>query len=133
MVTNKEDKSGKRQTYQKLKIAEYLRSVKSHPTAEMVYSAVKKDIPTISLGTVYRNLNLLAEQGEATKITINNEAHFDGQICNHQHFVCRKCGKIIDIPQEEISGYAMKKVNCKGFRPICVSVKFTGYCNKCDK
>jgi len=133
MVTNNMDKPEYRTTTQRIKILEYLRSVKTHPTAEIVYHAVKKDLPTISLGTVYRNLNILAEQGKILKVDINNESHFDGDICNHQHFVCTKCGKIIDILQGEITEYAMKKIKCRDFTPRCVTIKYTGYCNKCNK
>lgn len=132
MVTNNINKPGHRMTTQRVKILEYLRSVKTHPTAEIVYNAVKSDLPTISLGTVYRNLNILAEQGKILKVNINNEAHFDGDVCNHQHFVCTKCKKVIDILQGEITEYVMNKVKCNGFTPICVTIKYAGYCNKCD-
>jgi len=128
MVINKKKN---RLTSQRLKILDYLRGVKTHPTAEMVYNAVKKDLPTISLATVYRNLNLLAEQGEIIKLELNSESHFDGDMCNHQHCVCSKCRRIIDIFQEDISEYAMKKIKSSDFKPSCVNIIFKGHCKHC--
>ena len=120
-----------RKTIQKIKILEYLKSVKTHPTAETVYNAVRKEIPTITLATVYRNLNLMAVNGEILKLEINNEFRFDGEICGHQHCICKKCGKIIDAFHEEINKYALKKIGTKKFKPTCVSVMFKGYCKDC--
>jgi|TARA_Y100000310_G_scaffold39192_2_gene36794 Fur family peroxide stress response transcriptional regulator len=118
----------RRLTVQKLKILEYLRSVKTHPTAEIIYDAVKKQVPTITLATVYRNLNLLANKGKILRLEMGNEFHFDADIGRHQHCVCRKCGKIYDVFQKEISKYAMEKINYDGFNPTNVQVIFYGYC-----
>ena len=120
-----------RMTSQRIKILEYLRSVKTHPTAEMVYEGVKKDLPAISLATVYRNLNLLAEQGEILKLELNGEFRFDGDMCGHVHAVCTKCGKLYDLMDDKIGKYAMKNFKLKGFTPSCVHIIFKGNCNKC--
>jgi len=120
-----------RMTNQKLKIMEYLAKVKTHPTAEDVYRAIKKDLPQISLATVYRNLNLLAEQGKILKLEVNGEFRFDGDLCHHQHCVFRKCGKIIDVNQKEISDYAMSKIKTGEFKPQCVGIIFRGLCRNC--
>jgi Fe2+ or Zn2+ uptake regulation protein len=114
-----------------MKILNYLYSVKTHPSAETVYNAVKKGLPTISLATVYRNLNLLADEGKILKLEINGEFRFDGDICGHQHCVCNRCGKVLDIMQSEISQYAMKKVKSRYFEPMCVNILFTGLCRSC--
>jgi Fe2+ or Zn2+ uptake regulation protein len=120
-----------RLTSQKLKIMQHLMSVKTHPTADQVYAAVKKDLPAISLATVYRNLNQLAAQGKILKLEIGGEFHFDGDICGHQHCVCRECGRIMDTFQKDISDYAMHHIKAKGFQPECVSVIFKGLCSAC--
>ena len=120
-----------RNTSQKLKIIEHLKSVKTHPNAEMVYVAVKKELPTISLATVYRNLNSLAKQGKILKLEINNEARFDGDIKFHQHCVCNSCGKIVDLFQPNISKYALDKFDLNGFQPSNVDVVFHGTCKEC--
>jgi Fe2+ or Zn2+ uptake regulation protein len=120
-----------RNTVQKSRILEYLRSVKSHPSADMVYDALKKDISSLSLGTVYRNLNFLAAQGKILKFEINNEARYDGDICNHQHCICLNCGRIIDCMQEEISQYSLKKIKVNNFKPVCVTIIYKGICSDC--
>ena len=75
---------------------------------ELTIEAVKKDMPAISLATVYRNLNSLADNGEILKLEINGEAHYDGFCHLHSHFVCNECGKIIDI---EINYFLIIKKN----------------------
>ena len=129
IVTNK--KMERRLTNQRFKILEHLRSVKTHPSAEMVYEAVRKDLPTISLATVYRNLNLLSQEGKILKLEINNEFRFDGDISNHQHCVCQGCRKIVDLFQDDISDYAMNRFKFKDFTPEHVNVIFTGVCKDC--
>lgn len=89
--------NNKRQTRQKSAILEYLKSVKTHPTAEIVYSALKNKIPNLSLGTVYRNLSDFNKEGLLKEIEINNKKRFDGEVSFHGHFVCEKCGKIEDL------------------------------------
>lgn len=79
-------------------IKEYLCSTVNHPTADTVYMKVREEFPNISLGTVYRNLNLLASIGEAIKITTPDGAdRFDANTCPHYHFYCKECGSIIDM------------------------------------
>lgn len=83
-----------------------LRSRRDHPTADMVYESVREELPRISLGTVYRNLSLLAESGQILKISANGGAdHFDGFTEPHNHFICGCCGKVVDmdyVPEESI-------------------------------
>lgn len=120
-------------TTQRIKIQDYLRSVKTHPSAEAVYNAMKKELPSITLATVYRNLNLLAEQSNILRFKINNEYHYDGDICHHQHCLCTKCGKIIDSFRKEISDFALKKIKSKDFKADCVCIIFKGKCKKCRR
>ncbi|MBN2112349.1 transcriptional repressor, partial [Candidatus Woesearchaeota archaeon] len=129
MIINKK----RRMTSQRMKILEYLKGVKTHPAAEEVYRNVKKELPAITLATVYRNLNLLAEEGKILKIEINNESRFDADISCHQHLVCRKCGRITDIFKKDISEYAMKKIKSNDFSPECVKIIFWGLCTKCKR
>ena len=85
-----------RLTCQKKIILDYLKSVQSHPSAEKIFKEAKKKLPQISLGTVYRNLNTLKEKGEIQEI-LAETARWDGDISKHSHFICQKCGKVIDI------------------------------------
>lgn len=123
-----------RLTKQKKAILSYLKSVYTHPTAEMVYDALKKDLPNLSLATVYRNLNQLAEQNQIFKLEINNEFHFDGDLQEHQHGVCHSCGLIIDIFDKNLNAYALKKAsNTEGFIPKKANIFFEGTCANCAK
>ena len=79
-------------------ILDNLESRTDHPTAEMVYSSVRKEIPNISLGTVYRNLKDLASEYQILSFTQNGKEHFDGNNHPHIHVCCYLCGKIEDHP-----------------------------------
>lgn len=84
-------------------IREYVRSCKEHPTADSIYGVMKEEFPNISLGTVYRNLSLLVELGEITKISIDNGPdRFDCNTKPHSHFICTHCHCIQDIEIPEI-------------------------------
>ena len=84
-------------------IKEYLSHTKEHPTADTVYMSIRNTHPNISLGTVYRNLNLLAEQGEILKINCQDGSdRFDGNPKPHYHFICKECGRVLDIEMESI-------------------------------
>lgn len=88
---------------QRESIKEYLASTKEHPTADMVYLHVKQEFPNISLGTVYRNLNLLTDIGEAVKIPAPDGAdRFDGDTDQHYHFFCKSCGRVSDLNMEDL-------------------------------
>ncbi|MCH5274856.1 MAG: transcriptional repressor [Lachnospiraceae bacterium] len=84
---------------QREEIKAYLCSRTDHPTADNVYTAIRKKLPNISLGTVYRNLTLLAEQGEIVRLHLGDGIdHFDHDTSLHYHFVCKQCGSITDFP-----------------------------------
>ena len=94
---------------QRESIKHYLMTTKMHPTADEVYMHVKREFPNISLGTVYRNLNLLTDIGEAVKITTPNGGdRFDGRIEPHNHFLCTKCGRLLDL---ELDMQSIEEVN----------------------
>ena len=78
-----------------------LMSRKDHPTADALYTSIREQFPNISLGTVYRNLNLLVELGEIRKLSCGDGTdHFDYDTSPHDHYVCRQCGRVMDIPME---------------------------------
>lgn len=89
-----------RNTRQRAVILEILQKSGSHPTAEAIYLEARKVLPNISLGTVYRNLNFLREQGLAREIRPHNEAssRFEGQCPPHAHFHCTECQAVLDLP-----------------------------------
>ena len=79
-------------------IIEYIKGVKTHPTAEMVYNDLRINNPDLSLGTVYRNLDKLSKTGEIIRLKgFGQKDRFDGNINYHYHGECVKCLKIFDI------------------------------------
>ena len=113
-------------------ILKNLQSRRDHPTADMVYESVQVEEPNISLGTVYRNLSFLAENGQILKISTGiGPDHFDGFTEAHNHFVCRKCVRVLDldyVADEKIIADASKNFNgeIKGY-----DLQFYGICEDC--
>ena len=88
---------------QRESIMNFLMTRKDHPTAEVIYTNVRKEYPNISLGTVYRNLALLTQLGEIMKIsTEDGPDRFDGNPLPHYHFICRKCMGVTDLQMENV-------------------------------
>lgn len=113
-------------------IKEYLASTTAHPTADTVYLHVREEFPNISLGTVYRNLNLLTDLGEAIKITAPDGGdRFDAQTMPHYHFYCKVCGNIYDMDFSNMD--TLNKEASKHFDGIIEShsALFYGICGNC--
>lgn len=91
----------KKYSKQREAVLSCLRVTYTHPTASEIFDMVRKDIPNISLATVYRNLTDLEKSGNVVSFTAPDGAvHFDGNISAHHHFCCEKCGRIIDTNDE---------------------------------
>ena len=118
---------------QRASIKEYLMSTVDHPTADTVYLHVRKEFPRISLGTVYRNLNLLADMGEAVKITTPNSGdRFDGRTDPHYHVVCTSCGNVFDVDVSYDKNMFSKAVCMEdGFIITSHELIFEGICRDC--
>ena len=87
---------------QRAVILDFMKDRTDHPTADMVYTNVRKTLPNISLGTVYRNLVLLTELGEIKKVQVGDGVdHFDPVVDDHDHFLCTECGRVYDLPVRE--------------------------------
>lgn len=115
-------------------IRSYLSSTKEHPTADMVYENVRKEFPNISLGTVYRNLKLLVSEGEAIKIDCGDGCErFDSRVSPHYHFICRNCGRVLDIEMPSIAH--IDTLAGSSFDGVIEghSVYFYGRCGECKK
>jgi len=124
---------GKR-TKQKEAILRVLRSTTSHPKADWVYGEVRKEIPNISLGTVYRNLKLLRESGEISEIDFSGTfSRFDGNPDNHYHFRCEKCGRVFDVDEPVNRGLDERIAQKTGFKISYHRLEFRGLCKECQK
>ena len=94
-------------------IKNFLMNRNDHPTADTIYTCLREEYPNISLGTVYRNLSLLEEIGEISKISVGSGAdHYDGDTTQHQHFICTRCNQVYDIQIKNIDSIA-KSFNIK--------------------
>jgi len=105
-----------------------------HPTADELYMSIREEFPNISLGTVYRNLNLLVELGEIRKLKYGDGAdHFDADITPHYHFVCNSCGAVLDLPLEPLQGVNEAAAECLGCEVDNHDIHFSGTCQECLK
>ncbi len=122
-----------RNTRQKTLILSALRSVKTHPTADGVYEMLVDTCPDISLATVYRNLNRLAESGIIRRISVNNSPdRFDGDISPHYHLCCDGCGRFDDHFIQYSDEVLTKNIeNESGFSISRQETVFYGLCPKC--
>lgn len=105
-----------------------------HPTADFIYELIKKELPSISLATVYRNLNQLAEAGEICKIeSLDGAVHFDCNTHKHYHFICIKCNKVYDVPYDVAPELEDKVLEKTGLQVIKHDIAFKGICQHCQK
>jgi Fe2+ or Zn2+ uptake regulation protein len=119
-------------TNQKKIILEYLESVKTHPSAEVIFREIRKKLPRISRGTVYRILNNLNEKNEIQKIP-DEVSHYDGDVSSHTHFICEKCNKIFDIFDVCKGCSVLRRRKTKVGRIRHYQINFYGNCKKCSK
>ena len=113
-------------------IRDFLAHSEEHPTADMVYMNLRESFPNISLGTVYRNLNLLVELGEAQKLAFGDgKDHFDADTSLHYHFVCRSCSAVTDLPMEPLADIDQKAQSCTADQIEDHTVFFFGRCANC--
>lgn len=113
-------------------VKNFLVNRKDHPTADTVYSCLREEFPNISLGTVYRNLSLLADLGEISRISTGSGAeHFDGNLMPHQHFICTCCHKIYDIRIDHIDSLIAAADEVSPGRVDACRMNFYGVCENC--
>lgn len=127
-MEKRENFSGKR-----LAILKALQETDQHPTADWIYARLKPRYPDLSLGTVYRNLKRFCLTGKAASVgVIGGQEHFDGCVGPHAHFICEKCGAVLDVPgavpeERELSELSHRM----GCRIRSASVLFRGTCRSC--
>ena len=103
-----------------------------HPTADAVYLSVREEFPNVSLGTVYRNLNLLADLGEIRRLNCGNgPERFDGDTHPHYHFICRECGQVTDLPMDVLDQMNAEAQECCGGQIDNHITYFYGVCREC--
>jgi Fur family ferric uptake transcriptional regulator len=124
-----------RMTHQRQVILEEVRRVNTHPTADEVYDMVRKRLPRISLGTVYRNLETLSTLGLIQKIgPPSNLMRFDGKTDNHYHIRCVSCGRVEDAPMIDSLDSVEKAIRSQSeYSILGHKLEFIGICPRCEE
>ena len=123
----------RRETKQREAILNILRRTDTHPTADWIYDEVRKVIPNISKGTVYRNLKILKEKGEISELDLSGTvSRYEGKIANHYHFRCEKCGRVFDLDEPVSTGLDKKISEQTGFKVAYHQLEFRGLCKDCQ-
>ena len=108
--------------------------MKRHVTANEVYEFVKEAYPTIGKGTVYRNLDILVEEGALRKVEVpDGPNRFDFTLKNHYHVRCVKCGEVSDVDMDEIPNLLERIHDTHGIEYLDYDISFKGICLKCRK
>lgn len=125
--------SGQRYTEQRASVYRYLCAVDSHPTADDVFTAVRSDIPDISLATVYKSLETLVGCGLALKLTYGDgSARYDARLDPHHHARCLECGGVIDVPGQLDPDVLHRLGTVDGFGVEGYRLELIGHCEPCQ-
>ena len=119
-------------TEQRKIILEELQKLHSHPTADELYAIVRKKLPSISLATVYRNLEILSESGMIQKLRLAGAAkRFDAEMRPHYHIRCKKCGSVSDIPLEPLDIINNAARRATDYEVLSHRLEYIGICPRC--
>lgn len=122
----------RRNTIQKYLVYNAVCKMKRHVTANEVYEFIKEDHPTIGKGTVYRNLDILVEEGTLRKIEVSKGPNrFDSTLKNHYHVICVECGEVFDVDMDEIPDLLEKIHDTHRIDFLEYDISFKGICPKC--
>jgi Fur family transcriptional regulator, peroxide stress response regulator len=124
---------GLRLTRPRRLILDVVRATDVHPTAAFVYERVRRRLPRVSLGTVYRNLRMLAAEGFLAERTDAGGLRFDGNTGLHDHFTCLTCGRIYDVPARVERGARRRIAARTGFEVLDHRTEYYGRCAACRR
>lgn len=130
MIERNMDKK-RRNTKQLEVVWDAIKDEASHPTADQIYDKVRKALPNISLGTVYRNLQKLVRDGKLQVLTLGRSQHFDPLVVRHQHFICEQCDQVYDVLLEHSEPFVPVKLSHEGFTVTSHHMAFYGRCKRC--
>ena len=124
--------TSRRNTIQKDLVRNAVYEMKRHVTANEVYEFIKESYPTIGKGTVYRNLDILVEEGALRKVEVSEGPNrFDFTLKNHYHVKCVKCCEVSDVDMDEIPDLMKKIHDTHGIEFLDYDISFKGICSKC--
>jgi Fe2+ or Zn2+ uptake regulation protein len=119
-------------TRQRELILEFLRASEEHPTAAQTHRALRRRLPSLSLGTVYRNLEVLVSEGVVDEVPAAGGARYDGNPKPHHHFICERCGAIDDLHLVAPRSLAQKLRRARGRKASRIRIDFFGLCEACE-
>lgn len=132
MITN--NKNYYRETKQRKRIVELLKSSKEHPTAYWLYDQMKHEFPNLSISTVYRNLKILKQQQRIAALPFGSTFdRFDGRMTPHQHVICQQCGRVLDIHIDDLQQLQKRAEEKSRYVIEGLSMNFYGFCAECQK
>lgn len=121
-------------TPQRLAILKFLDGNTGHPSAEDIYTSIKKIYPTVSFATVYNTLQALGDKGEILEVTIDpQKRHYDPNPKPHHHIICLECNKIGDIFEDYSEALRLPNSIVEEFKPVGSHINFYGICRECQK
>jgi Fur family peroxide stress response transcriptional regulator len=121
-----------RETRQKSAIIGFLKKTGIHPTADLIYEHVRKELPDISKGTVYRNLKVLQETGQIQKLDLKGSiSRYEGNKEKHYHFKCERCGEVYDVDGPVDKLLEARVSRATGFKVTGYQLEFRGICKRC--
>lgn len=124
----------KRNTIQRALVLEAVNSLKCHATADEIYDFIAAEHPSISKGTVYRNLNQLSEIGMIRRVEVPDSAdRFDHRVQNHYHVRCLKCGRVFDVEMAYMENLEKSIQDAHGFAFSGHDIMFRGICPECGE
>lgn len=127
-----QEKRQQRNTHQKAVVLQAVLESGNHPSADVLYEKVRQVIPRISLGTVYRNLHKLAEEGRIRQMYLRDRtAHYDPMVAEHDHFVCQQCGMIENLIQRGRISLRVPSLRQQGYRIYSHTIVVYGLCRNC--
>ena len=105
-----------------------------HPTADMLHAVIRTDLPSVSLATVYRNLNQLVDTGQIARVSIPGCAdRFDPVTDGHTHLVCTGCGTVVDVPRDALPNISASVQQATGCAVERFDLVFYGRCPQCQQ
>ncbi len=121
-----------RESFHRKTIVDFLKARTDHPSAAKIYRHLKTKIKNLSLGTVYRNLDILTRQGRIRALNLaQKETRYDGQVVHHAHFICEGCGKIEDLMLQEHCCQLIECLEATGNEVSKFDLELIGRCVAC--
>ena len=124
----------RRRSRQRDRILDFLKHTRSHPTAREIYDRLRSEMPRLSMGTVYRNLAVLADQGLVSRLDFGGAFdRFEANTVGHHHFICERCGSVTDLDLPTDAALTRSLSRACGLRASRHEIRLFGLCERCRR